>query len=358
MSEHSPATNPSPAAGGTRTVLAKGERVPWPRRLIAMGLLAAVLALALHALPRPYQTLPTGVVRGLGDGYGSLRHSYKNEVAALEPVAGEVSAAERKAYARELWRHRWLGSFREILLRFSEWLAATCMFVALSLIFVERRRTRRAMTARGAVTAPTVLRHETLAGDPLAPAPPPPPVFSPDATPPFPLESAAGRSVPLRETGDEVTPPHPTPIPSQAPGALELRPSPFDDDDLDRATESQTPNLAKRPVATSTPTNPAPPSTSLPVFFTELRHPEAHPVVHPGENAPSEEGVPPLATVATAPTPMPVDEPTPTPVSSEVTASAEVTVPSPEVTPTPVSSEPPSWLNKKDEDGGSSSNGS
>lgn len=353
MSESVPATNPgiggvssgpAPAAGGTRTVLAKGQRIPWPRRLIATGLLAAVLALALHALPRPYQTIPTGVVRGLGDSYGSLRDSYNNEVAALEPVAGEVSAAERTAYARELWRYRWFGSFREILLRFSEWLAASCMFVALSLIVVERRRTRREMKARGAVTSPTVLRHETLAGDALTPPPAPdsPPVaHADDATPPFPTANASAmRPVPLRETGDEVTPPHPTQIPSQQIGALELRPSPFDDDDdLDRATNNQAPNLAKRNLASARPATAAPPTPGLPVFFAERRHPEAHPVVHPGDAAQSDE--PTVATAAGDEPTVPSAEPTPTPTPLS----------SSEVTPTPLSTE----LKKTDESGSSES---
>lgn len=331
-------------------MLAKGERIPWPRRLIATGLLAAVLALALHALPRPYQTIPTGVVRGLGDSFGSLRDSYKNEVAALEPVAGEASAADRKAYARELWRYRWFGSFREILLRFSEWLAASCMFVALSLIVVERRRTRREMKARGAVTGPTVLRHETLAGDALALPPPPadappPKAHGDDATPPFPTANASAlRPVPLRETGDEVTPPHPTPIPSQV-GALELRPSPFDDDDLERATDNQAPNLAKRNIASLRPAMAATPTPGLPVFFAERRHPDAHPVVHPGDAAPSNEPAPVAAAVGDEPT-VPSSEPTPTPLSSS------------EVTPTPLSSEvtptPVSELKKADESSGGS----
>lgn len=368
MSESVPATNdppregaslpgiggvssgPAPAAAGTRTVLAKGERVPWPRRLIATGLLAAVLALALHALPRPYQTIPTGVVRGLGDGYGSLRDSYTNEVAALEPIAGEATADERAAYARELWRYRWLGSFREILLRFSEWLAASCMFVALSLIVVERRRTRREMRARGAVTAPTVLRHETLAGDALTlpPAPPdgpPPRAIADDATAPFPTANpAAMRPVPLRETGDEVTPPHPTPIPSPVPGALELRPSPFDDDDRERATENQTPNLAKRTVVSSPSATAATPVPGLPVFFAERRHPEAHPVVHPGDLSP------PGESVAAAPESMPATEATPTPLSSSESTPTPL---SSEVTPTPVSESAVEL--KKTDDGGSES---
>lgn len=293
------ASGPQPAAA-TRTVLAKGQRVPWPRRLIATGLLAAVLALALHALPRPYQTLPTGVVRGLGDSYGNLRSSYKNEVAALEPVAGEASAADRNAYARELWRYRWLGSFREILLRFSEWLAASCMVIALSMIAVERRRSRRELAARGATTAPVVLRHETLAGDSIGAEPPPPaslserPLAAPlppssEATPPFPMTPR----MPLRETGDEVTPPSPTPVPKI--GALDLRPATFDDsDDLGRTTEGQVLNLARLPVQVP----PAPSASSvetakpLPVFFAERRHPEPHPVVHPGDPPPPAEPMP------------------------------------------------------------------
>lgn len=359
-----------PAASGTRTVLAKGQRVPWPRRLIATGLLAAVLALALHALPRPYQSIPTGIVRKLGDGYGSLRETYSTDVAALPPIAGEASAAEREEYARELWRYRWFGSFREILLRFSEWLAASCMFVALSLIVVERRRIRREMAAKGAVTAPTVLRHETLAGDAITPPPPAEPPAEPpaapraqpeDATPPFPTANfAATRTIPLRETGDEVTPPSPTPVPSRIPGALELRPSPFDDDDLGRPTDNQAPNLAKRKIDVR-PSASAPPTPGLPVFFAERRHPDAHPVVHPGDAAPaSDEPVAliaaesgtttspaeatPTALSSAEPTPTALlspAEPTPTPVSSVEPAPTAPSSIEPTPTPPPVSSSQP-----------------
>lgn len=313
------------AATATRTVLAKGERVPWPRRLIATGLLAAVLALTLHALPRPYQTIPTGVVRGLGDAYGSLRSSYRNEVAALEPVAGEASAEERKAYARELWRYRWLGSFREILLRFSEWLAASCMLVALSMIAVERRRAKRAFAARGAKTDPTMLRHETLAGEDLGTKEPGVPDEGPrgavEATPPFPMSPR----IPLRETGDEVTPPSPTPVPKI--GALDLRPAQFDDDDdLGRTTEGQAPNLAKLPVTVKPSVIGAEErAAALPVFFAERRHVEPHPVVHPGDPPPPAE---PMPTPAPGPSPLPFstnDAPSPSlAAKSDATPAAAI----------------------------------
>lgn len=336
----------------TRSVLAKGERVPWPRRLIATGLLAAVLALALHALPRPYQHIPTGVVRGLGDSYGNLRSSYGNEVAALEPVAGEASLADRKAYQRELWRYRWLGSFREILLRFAEWLAASCMFLALGMIVVERRRASRAIAAK---SGETLLRHETLAGVPVAPppeiVPAPPLVIRPeDATPPFPTAAAGlGRGpIPVRETGDEVTPPSPTPIPPAMPGALELRPAPgpapFDDDDLSRATENQAPNLAKRPLPPNVTAAVTPGPAGLPVFFSERRHPEPHPVVHPGEPVPPAEPAPtpPLGStppVAAAPV---------TPAATPVMPSGESATPA-ALSPAAEANDNPGWWPKKGE---------
>lgn len=338
---------PGSGAPRTRSVVAKGERVPWPRRLIATGLLAAVFALALHALPRPYQQIPTGVVRGLGDSYGNLRSSYRNEVAALEPVAGEASAAERTAYARELWRYRWFGSFREILLRFAEWLSASCLFVALGLIVVERRRTQRALSSR---TGETLLRHETLAGDPIvtpSPAPeaaPVPPV--PTApTGPSAQPGLARGAVPLRETGDEVTPPSPTPIPS----GLQLRPAavpaPFDDDDdLARATESQAPNLAKRPIpAGVTAAVPASPP-GLPVFFAERRHPDAHPVVHPGDPAPAAEPSPTPPPTTTAPlAAAPV-----TPTATPVVPAAESPTPA-ALSPAASANDNPGWWPKRGE---------
>ena len=332
--------------GRTRSVVAKGARVPWPRRLLAAGLLSGVLALALHALPRPYQQIPTGVVRGLGDSYGNLRSSYQNEVAALEPVTGEASEADRKAYARELWRYRWWGSFKEILLRFAEWFAASCLFLALGLIVVERRRTRRAMASR---TGETLLRHETLAGVPLAMEKETAP--SPVVTP----LRVEGGAIPLRETGEEVTPPSPTPIPVMPP-AFELRlavaPEPFDDDDLGRPTESQAPNLAKRAVPGNVTPAVAAGPVGLPVFFAERKHPDPHPVVHPGDSAPPSEPAPtPPPTSATPVVAAPVT-PTPTPVlsSAPITPEATPVAPSSDAPPaiTPPNDNPGWWPKRGD----------
>ena len=294
----------------TRTVVEKGARVPWSRRLIAAGLLAGVAALALHTLPRPYQPIPTRVLRDLGEAYDATRERYSTQIASLEPIAGEASPEERAAYEGELFRHRWIGVFREMLLRFLEWMSASCLFIALSFVFVERRRARRRLERGGVRLAPKVLRHETLSGAPLtpppdAPAPVPANAPAPAATPasapppaatpaPAPSAAAAPASA-VRQTGDEVTPPSPTPVPSRVPGALELRPAPIpaddDDDDLARETNDQTPNLAKRAVrATPLATPRAPGPTPLPVFFAERRHDDAHPVVHPGDAAPPEPG--------------------------------------------------------------------
>lgn len=288
----SPPAEPSPGPAGIRTVVAKGERVPWPRRVIAMGVLFALLALLLHALPRPYQPLATRAVQGLGATYGHTHDAYRGEVSALEPYSGEATEAEREAYARELWRYRWLGVYREVLLRILEWAAATCVFVALGLVFVERRRARRALEQTGARLEPAVLHRETLAGTPLdsttASATSPTPATP--VTPP----SASG-STPAFSRGEppeEVTPPAPTPVPAApraaiVPGMLDVRPI-EDDDDFDHDDETSAPNLAKRALKADARSAPARPPEPLPLpqFFLQRRRDPSHPVVHPGEATP------------------------------------------------------------------------
>lgn len=146
-----------------RVVLTRAARVPLPRRLIATALLFAVLALALHALPRPLQPLPTSVVNGIGDDNDRLRAVYRAPLPENPDGArGFASAEERRAYSWELWRYSRIGVMRELLLRWSERLAALCLFGAIVAAGVQRRRDRIASASRGERQAPELLHEERI----------------------------------------------------------------------------------------------------------------------------------------------------------------------------------------------------
>ncbi len=181
-----------------RVVVEKGARVPLPRRLLSAGLLFAILAVALHSMPRPYQPIPTGVVRSLGRGY--LRTNAALAEAPSPPVAGEAAPEERNAYRRELLLYTWWGVFREIVLRSSEALFALCLFGSVAAATIQRRRDRKALERAGARLDPKVLHTEALsegapasfetgarapAAEPTPPAPEPVATASPLTDSPF-----------------------------------------------------------------------------------------------------------------------------------------------------------------------------
>ena len=277
--EMAPEPEPAPRE---RAIVRRAQRVPLPRRLIAMGLLFAVLALALHGLPRPWQPIPTRTVRAMSGAFTDLRGVYRGEAAALKPVTGEATADERTAYSRQLWRYAWLGAFREIILRFSEWGAGTCVLVALGMVVVQRRRDRRTAAASGARLEPTTLRRETLAGETLLDARRDPPraepvqraapLRDPESTPPRPT---AKPELPPLQTED--TPPAPTPRPN----LMELRPAAIPQESDDRPTGPV--NLATLPVTAPARTASAPVTAApaAPLFTKQTRE---RPVVHPGES--------------------------------------------------------------------------
>lgn len=152
-----------PPGPAKRVVLTRAARVPLPRRLIATALLFAVLAVALSALPRPFEPLPTSVVHGIGDGNDRLRAVY--DVPLPEEAArsrGLASAEERSAYSWELWRYSRLTVLRELVLRWSERLAALCVLGAVVAAGLQRRRDRKASAARGDRQAPELLHEERI----------------------------------------------------------------------------------------------------------------------------------------------------------------------------------------------------
>ena len=153
----------SGAEPAKRVVLTRAARIPLPRRLIATALLFAVLTIVLHALPRPFQPLPTSVVHGIGDGNDRLRAVYRVPLPAdPAPPRGLASAEERRAYSWELWRYSRIGVMRELLLRWSERLVALCVLGALVAAGLQRRRDRLASAARGDRQAPELLHEERL----------------------------------------------------------------------------------------------------------------------------------------------------------------------------------------------------
>src|SRR5438132_9527502 len=140
MSEPLPEPASAKGAPPARNVVQKAQRVPLPRRLIAAAFVFGALALALHAMPRPYQAVPTGIVRALGDGFAHFRAIYAEEDS--DPRPWEAPVAVRHAYARELWEHRWLGIFRELILRGLENAAGLCLFGAVVTAGLRWRRDR------------------------------------------------------------------------------------------------------------------------------------------------------------------------------------------------------------------------
>src|SRR3954470_7253848 len=115
---------PDPATR-SRSVVQKAQRLPLPRRLIALAVLFAALTIALDALPRPYEYAPVSLLLSLQSDYAALGAVYAAQIPALEPVAGEADSGERSSIVWSLRRHR-LGLFRELTLRLSIWIAGCC----------------------------------------------------------------------------------------------------------------------------------------------------------------------------------------------------------------------------------------
>jgi hypothetical protein len=267
MSDAVPQPGSAKGAEPSRTVVQKAQRVPLPRRLVAVAFVCGAAALALHTLPRPYQPIPTGLVRALGDGFAHFHDVYLHDDAEARPW--EAPDAERHAYARELWRHRWLGIFRELLLRTLENFAAICLVGAVFAATVRRRRDRLAAEAAGARLAPRVL-----------------------ATGP------ADDSIPMAPPAAPDAPPQPDPM-ALVPASPAVPPDFEDDEDSDAPAKPK--NLAEL-LADIPPPKPAVPPS--PAALTDLIPPTGeHPVVKPGEAAPASSASEPNANPAWWPKP-------------------------------------------------------
>lgn len=226
MSDAVPQPDSAKGPEPSRTVVQKAQRVPLPRRLIAVAFVCGAAALALHTLPRPYQPIPTGLVRALGDGFAHFHDVYAHDDAEVRPW--EAPNTERHAYAQELWRHRWLGIFRELLLRTLENFAAICLAGAVFAATVRRRRDRLSAEAAGARLAPRVLAtgpaDDSVPMTPSAASPAPPkadPMALVPATPAVPPEAEDDEDAPpkpknLAELLADIPPPKPAAPPSPA----------------------------------------------------------------------------------------------------------------------------------------------
>lgn len=317
MSDAAPTLEPA-----QRVVVRRAERVPLPRRLLAMALLFGILALVLNALPRPYKPVPLFVVHSLGTGFDDTRATI-SAAEKDEPVAGEATPEERRAYKWELWRHSWGGIARELALRTAFFFSGLCLFGSAGAAAREYRRSQKVMTRAGARLQPEVLRTETIREDgpppivlpktdaPLLPDLPPPPPIVVDAP-------MAGFAVPDAKPAEKQPP-------ALDPALAKLGFEPLPTPPVDDEGEKKPPNLAERTATTtvsSAPVAPPPAEPPLPIgIAAELR-----PVVRPGTK--------PLA-----------DEPSPEP-SVENTLlspepSVEKTIPSPEPSvETTITSEP------------------
>ncbi len=303
----SEASAPILEAAPKRVVVRRAVKVPLPRRLLAMALIFGLLALVLNALPRPYKPVPVMVVRALGAGFDDTRAAIA-AAESLEPVAGEATPAERRAYRWELWQHDF-GIARELVLWVAFRAAGLCLFGAVGAAAFQYRREQRRLVDAGARLRPEVLRTETLAAPsvapivlPVAPMPlfpeePPPPSIVVDrpvsfAVPDAPREPAktpkAAVDPILAKLGFQ-------PMPSTDAGAV-----PEDE-------EGKLPNLAAR-ASNFTPTQHTPTVISVEPALPIGTEADSRPLVRPGSQPPPDEVSIPEKTITS---PEPPEDPKP-----------------------------------------------